>query len=64
MAQTSGIPTTNQPLDKLHNNRIKYIKNPVQTKMQEKLDIPWEHWNVNVDFNVFRECNHSEKAQS
>lgn len=60
MTQTSSIPSTDQPWEKLHNNLIKYIiKNPVQQKMQE---IPWDRWNVHVD--VFKECNHSEKAQS
>lgn len=44
MTQTSGILTTDQPFDKLHNNLIKYvIKNPVQKKMQEKLEKPWDH---------------------
>lgn len=57
--------TTDQPIDKLHNSLIKYIiKKPVQKKMQEKLDIPRDHWNVNVDFNVFKECHHSAIAQS
>lgn len=65
MEQTSGTLTTDQPLHKLHNNLIKYmIKNPVQKKMQEKLDIAWDHYNVDVDFNVFKEITQKKLSHN